>query len=400
MWLSLAETFAERNTVLPGLILLAGGDELDVGYLTSIMIGVPLISQLLFASYLTPKKFKKPFLLSGIYLRVFAFIGLALSIMMLENMGTSEFILVIFLWMVLFSVSGAFAGVSYTDIVGKSFTSETRKRFFVTKQIITSTGILISAFLVKELLIAVEYPKNYSFSFFIAAALLFIASFGFLFLKEKASIIRNNYSKISDVLKSIPSEIKSNKNLGYFIIISNLIGVTFTLIPFYIAYSKTIFDISEEVIGLFLIAQLMGMILSNFIWRYFIRKYSFKGMLKATIILLASIPPVVLIIASMNSVTMFTLVFVIVGAAISAQKITMEGVLIEISDESNRPIYVGIFGSLNVTSAFLPILSGNLFGVIGYSYVFIIWSFITFSALFFVNKMKCPIDVNAIKVDN
>ena len=67
-WLSLAETFTDKNSVLPGLILLAGGTQTDIGTLTAIMIGVPLISQIVFASLLLKKSYKKKYLLTGIYL--------------------------------------------------------------------------------------------------------------------------------------------------------------------------------------------------------------------------------------------------------------------------------------------------------------------------------------------
>lgn len=118
-WLALAETFAEKNTVLPGLIILVGGSQTEVGILTSIMIGVPLFSQIVFASYLTNKPLKKNFLLGGIYLRVFAFAGVGLSIFYFNSFSTLTFIYILFFWMTLFALSGAFAGISYTDIVGK-----------------------------------------------------------------------------------------------------------------------------------------------------------------------------------------------------------------------------------------------------------------------------------------
>ncbi len=397
LWLSLAETFAERNTVLPGLILLAGGSEPDIGMLTAIMIGIPLISQLFFASYLTSKEYKKPFLLIGIYIRIASFFGLAASIYLIRDLSASQFIAIIFFWMVLFSISGAFAGVSYTDIIGKSFTSETRKRFFVTKQIITSIGILISAFLVKDLLVSIDYPENYGAAFTIAGILLFIASLGFIFLKEKRSEIKKQYSSIREVIKSVPAEIRANPNLKYFVIISNLIGTTFTLIPFYIAYSRTVFEITEDLIGQFLLAQLSGMVISNLIWKRFLKKYSFKGMLKVTSVMMGIAPLLVIIISSFNSVVLFAGVFLLIGSGISSQKITMEGVLIEISNEANRPLYIGIYGTLNLTSAFLPLLSGSLFGIIGYHYIFILWSFLTFSSLFLIKKMVCPVGIEEKK---
>lgn len=75
--LAFTTTFTEINTVLPGMIIRSGGGHLHVGVLTAIMVGAPMLSQLLFAGFLTPKPRKKPFLLMGIYLRVAALLGVA-----------------------------------------------------------------------------------------------------------------------------------------------------------------------------------------------------------------------------------------------------------------------------------------------------------------------------------
>ncbi|MCP4972014.1 MAG: hypothetical protein GY932_15665 [Arcobacter sp.] len=52
-WLALANTFAERNTVLPGLILFVGGSQIEVGILTAITVSLPINSQLAFVAYLS-----------------------------------------------------------------------------------------------------------------------------------------------------------------------------------------------------------------------------------------------------------------------------------------------------------------------------------------------------------
>lgn len=392
-WLALAETFAEKNTVLPGLILLAGGTQFDVGILTSIVIGVPLISQLVFASYLTNKPLKKNFLLFGIYLRVTAFIGVALSIYFFEYFAETTFIIVIFVWMSLFSLSGAFAGVSYTDIVGKSFNSDKRKKFFVFRQFITGIGILISAIIVKEILSSINYPHNYQIAFFTAGALLFVASIGFIVLKEKPSKISQKYNSFLDVIKTIPHEIKNSSNLKNFVITTNLIGFTYVLIPFYIGYVKSMYVLSEEIIGSFLLFQITGLIVSNFIWHKLVKVFSFKGMLKTAILVNAILPLLALGLNLFNNMATFYLLFFINGFAISAHKISLEGVMVEISNESNRPLYTGIFGTFNLVSMLIPLLIGVILVNVGYSFLFIVLPLITITAIHFTNKMVCPVDL-------
>lgn len=245
-WLASAQTFADNNTVLPGLILLSGGTQFELGLLTSIMIGVPMVSQLLFASYLTQKPH---FLLLGIYLRVFAFLGVALTLYSFESSDPLFIIYSVFGWMFIFSVSGVFAGVSYTDILGKSISQKTRKRFFVTRQFLSSIGILISALIVRGILKEIEYPNNYIYMFAAASVLLFIAAIGFLSLKEPPSEISKVPKKFTEVFKSIPTILKSDPNLRNLVISVNLLSVSFTMIPFYISLVKSQLELNNEIIG-------------------------------------------------------------------------------------------------------------------------------------------------------
>lgn len=395
-FLALAETFSERNTVLPGLILLAGGTSSDVGILSAISIGVPLVSQLLFAGFLTPKPHKKPFLLIGIGLRVSAFFLIAFSFQSIYAINPTYLIYLVFIGIFIFSISGAFAGISYNDIVGKSFVDEERKRFFVAKQLVASIGILISAVLVRSLLVEFAYPDNYQIAFGVAGSLLFIASMGFLFIKEKPTKLTKSYSGFIEVIKSIPHEVRSNNNLKYFIITSNLLGLSFTLLPFYIAYAKSSFALNDELIGNYLLVQIIGMIISNYIWKKALSKYAFKGMLKITIILFALIPIYAVIIVQF-SISLYLLVFVFTGFAVGAYKISFDGVLLEISNEGNRALYSGIIGTFNLTMALFPLVIGYLVSVINYGLLLPILGLSSLSGLIFLNLMDCPGDKQTSK---
>ncbi len=391
-WLAVAQTFADKNTVLPGLIIFAGGTQLEIGFLTSIMIGIPLISQLLFASYLTRKPLKKHFLLFGIYMRVLAFAGVVLSLSSLETSNPDFIIYSVFAWMFLFSISGAFAGVSYTDILGKSITGETRKRFFVFRQFLSSLGVLISALIVRFILRELEYPQNYIIMFSAASALLFIATFGFLMIKERPSEVKKTPESLLTILRSIPSIIKTDSNLRNLIISVNLLSISFTLIPFYVSLVKSNFTLDKSTIGNFLLLQIIGMIISNLFWMKLTKAKGFKGIFRITIILYALLPIIALLFASFLPMEYFGIVFLVVGASISAYKISGESILIEISNEHNRPLYTGIYGTFNLTMSIFPLVIGLLLAHLGFYSIFIFSSLLTVSALFFLRKMECPID--------
>ena len=390
-WLALAQTFAERNTILPALVLSVGGTQTTLGILTSVVIGVPFLAQLIFAGYLNKKRLKKKYLILGILLRVSAFAGLSFTVFFYDKVSANFVLAIIFILMLVFSVSGAFAGVSYTDIVGKSMDTPTRKKFLVTRQFLSGVGLLISALTARQLLKMFEYPQNYQVLFGIAAVLLFIASFGFMAIKEKPSEIKENQSTIWEVLKSVPDILRDDKNFRTFIIIVNLTGFALTIIPFYIALGKSVFQIAEKQVGNLLLVQIVGMILSNLFWSKYVHTKGYKNVLKVFIMFQFSLPLLFLLVAYNLPFIYYNALFFLVGLSISAQKISIEGILYEITAETNRALYSGVYGALSVTISLFPLFSGILMTSIGFTPIFIAVSLIASIAFLYLKKLRLEV---------
>ncbi|MGQ9644801.1 MAG: MFS transporter, partial [Ignavibacterium sp.] len=227
--------------------------------------------------------------------------------------------------------------------------------------------------------------------------LLFIGTAGYYFVKEKPTAVNENTISFIKIIKSIPTQLSQNKNLKYLVVITNLIGLTITITPFYIAYAKKLFIFNNELISNFLLYQIIGMIFSNLFWHYLLKKIGFKGMIKISVLLYSIVPISALILSQLKSTEIFSLLFLLVGAAISANKIAIDGALIEISNDSNRVMFTGIFGSLNIVSVVFPLLISLIIKNFSYQIVFIIFPLITLTAYYFTHKMSCPVDSNEVK---
>ena len=390
-WLAFTSTFTEINTVLPGMILKVGGNQIHVGILTAIMVGVPMLTQLIFAGFLTPKPRKKPYLLLGVYLRVIALGGVAWTLTGLTDIKPLLVIFLVYGWMLIFTTSGAFAGVSYTDILGKSIAGSIRKRFFVVRQVLSSLGVLFSALITRELLKRFDYPENSQILFIAAAVALFIAAMGFIALREKPIANRFKSSSFLEIIKFIPSYLREDPNLRNFIIMNNLTGFATTLLPFYVVLARDTYSLELSDVGNFLLVQITGMILSNFLWSRIVKKHHFKGVLTIWILIGSSLPLLALIFSAVASESIFMVVFFLSGAAMSARRIAQEGVLIEISENDNRALYSGINGAFNLTIAIFPLISGFVITWVGYTPVFIIGSLAMLTAVIFVRRLKCNV---------
>ncbi len=389
IWLALAKTFADINTVLPALILTVGGTQFQVGVLTAIMVGIPFAAQLLFAGYLKQKKLKKGYLLFGIYLRVAALAGVAFTLFAQDKFSGSVVMLLVFGWMIIFSLSGAFAGISYQDILGKSFAGDVRKKFLISRQFLSSIAIFFSALIAREVLKQFNYPENYMIFFIIAAGFLFVASFGFWAIREKPTQVDDEKKSLLEIIKSIPAVLKADSNIRNFIILSNLIGFTIVLIPFFVVLLRDKAHINKSLIGDFLLLQIVGMIVSNYVWNKIVKRAAFKGVMKLSIVLLSLLPVLALIFAYNLSAEFFVLVFLVTGTAISGYKIAIEGILLEITTDANRALYSGIYGAFNITISVFPLLIGILVSNLGYIPIFITVSLLALTSLIFTNKLEC-----------
>ncbi len=118
--MAFVSTFVDVNTVLSSFILKIGGSSIHVGMITAISVGLPMITQLLFAGFLSGRSRKKPFLLMGIYIRVFALAGMGFTLSISDSSEPMRLLMMVFLWIGLFSLSGAFAEISYTDVGGNT----------------------------------------------------------------------------------------------------------------------------------------------------------------------------------------------------------------------------------------------------------------------------------------
>lgn len=393
LFLAFATTFTEINTVLPALVVQAGGTAFQLGALTAIMVGVPMLAQLFFAGIFTPRPLKKHLLLAGIYMRVLALFGVAWTLSRVTSLQSGGLLIFfVYLWMLLFTTSGAFAGLAYTDILGKSVIGLDRRRFFIIRQIFNSMGILISALIARQVLVQLPFPQNYFTLFLAAGALLFVASGGFLFLRERPTKITLKAGSFLEILRYIPQALKADSNLRYFVILTNLTGFALTSVPFYIAMAKDRFGLGGESIGNFLLTQILGMLLSNLIWSRLVNRGGFRAVLFATAGLGVALPLLALGVVFWGSGTYYYAVFFVSGMMLSARKIAFDGALLEISTEENRTLYQGIQGAFNITVAIFPLLGGALITGFGFVPTFLLVSFCLILAFPVIGKLNCPVE--------
>ena len=96
IFLSLASNFMDVDTVIPSMILNAGGNAVMLGIMTTIMIGGSSLMQIVFASFLSNRASKKSMLLAAINLRVVSLMFLGLILFTSSTGGSTALLFSIF----------------------------------------------------------------------------------------------------------------------------------------------------------------------------------------------------------------------------------------------------------------------------------------------------------------
>ncbi len=388
-FLALTMSMLDLNTVFPTLINTLNSSKYVFGLLYTIMIGAPLIFNVIFSHYLRRFKQKKKFLLLGIYMRGTAFLGMALFTYYFSLSNPTLTVVSFFFFVFMFSVSAGFAGLSYSDIIAKTVPKNSRTMLYTVKQFFGSSASFIGGVLIAYIFAkGVAFPSNYAISLGIGFVGLFISSLGFLFLKEpQTEEIYDQTKTLGHYIRNIPSIIKADPSFKLYIVVENLSSFSIMILPFYIIFAREVLFIGDEYIGLYLVIQVTGTILSNIVWGYMAKRFSAKKIVRFCIIL-GGLNPLIAILLAQVSPALFGLVFFIVGFTISGRKIGFEPYLLDIAPDNRRVEYLGIRGSLNVFVIILPLLGALFINLFGYYITFVIVTIVMWIAAMMMGTVK------------
>ena len=385
IFLALAKNFMDVDTIIPAMMVDSGGNSLHVGLLTAILLGGSKFAQLFFSSFINNKSYKKGFLLLGINARIASLGGLALLFLFSSQWEDATVIATIFILITLFSVSGAFANISFTDILGKSMLPESRKSFFSIRQVLSSIGVFLSAFLAGKVLTANDYPHNYAALFGIAAFALGLASLGFWNIRE-ISASRIRISSFKKFVAVIRQEIRNNRRFSFYLLVVNTQGIVLSLMPFLLLYAKEHFDSNNQAVGNFLLFKVTGGVIIGSLLFYFARKVRYQHMLYITSLLALTIPLYVMLEPGPS---FFAAAFLAGGMVYTLHNISINGVLLEVSTNENRALYTGLSGAGNLLPAVFPLLGGWIVQQYGFNLFFGLFMTLVALSVYFIYRLQC-----------
>jgi len=369
--------FGSSTTVLPAFFANFTSSKILIGLSSSITGEIGslgnILPQLFVASKIEHRIHKRPLLRFAITVRALCWGLLALVTYLFAGNNAGLTLAVLFLLLFLFTFMGGVATVPFMDIWGRTIPSNLRGRFFGYRQLLGGFLAVLSGFTVNFILnnSRISFPANYALLFLLAFILITISYFALGSVKETITEVHKEQLSFYDFVGKAFDILKNNSNYRKFLVIQILSGAIALSLPFFVLYAKDVLQIKIGMIGVFLSAQMLGLMLSNIIWGHLSDSLGSTKVIQFSI-LFGMLAPLFVLILPHNFPNLFVILFVFLGCFISGRVIGKNAFLLDIASDKDRPRYISLEGSFRLPVVFFPLIGGMLIQRSSYEILFAI----------------------------
>lgn len=385
-FLTIGTTIAEPSTILPLIVNYFGGSSLLVGFFAALLRGGAIVVQLFAAFQAQSYKLMLPYIRRVFFIRFLAWFFIGVAIIVFGENSPNLTLFSIGIGLFIFSFSAGFGAIYFKDIIAKIFSHKFRGKTMAYRQFFSAFGGLLSGALAGWILQTFDAPNSYGYLFIISS---FIMGFGYLAfgtvdepVKEEVAIKEKSFKKF---LHNSWITLQGDKDLQIQLKTFLLAYGYLIALPFIILDAQTKIDLDGVAIGSLITTQMVGAMLSNFLWG----RLSGKGLNKLTANISISLQIIVIIIAfSASSLYEYMLIFFLVGAALDGNRIASGNLILALAPADKRPVYVAL--QINIVSfgLFFSILGGVILHFSNYTLLYSTATAMLLISLYFSFKLK------------
>lgn len=366
-FLSITTTIAEPAIILPLILHFFGASNLLIGFLSSLLKGGAIIVQL-FAAF-SAQSYEKvmPYLRFVFAARFLSWFGIGMGIYLFGPTNHEAALWCIGIGLFIFSFSAGFGAIYFNEILGKVFTNRYRGKVIAQRQIAAGLGALSSG--VGAALILENFQAPYSFAYlFCISALIMLAGvipYALIEEPEKTNTRKKENSFLEFIRNSfslLGSDPQLRRQIRTYLL---AYGHLFSL-PFIILQAESKLSLSGIEIGYLLTSQIIGGMLSNFLWG----KISLTG--KVRIIVITAflgyiIANFIALIAS--DFWTYAVVFFLLGSSIDGMRLAFSNNILIIAPENLRPVYIALQSNLTSIGLFFAVPGSLILNFIGFDFL-------------------------------
>ena len=360
-----------RTTIMPLLVSELTDSRVAIGLIQAIYSLGFLLPQLLTANYAEGLRINKPFvlLLGGLGERgPYLFMGLV--VLWLAQPAPALALVLFFLLLAATAISNGMATPAWYSMIAKVIPTHRRGLWSgLSRSLGALLGIVGGAFS-GWLLTHWAFPRNYGYSFLIAAVFVTVSWLGLAANREPPSPTVKPRTSLGSYFRRLPAVLRRDRNYVRYLVSRSVSNLGAMAGGFFMVYGKENIAGALEQVGI-LTAVLVGtQAVTNLLWGLVGDRKGHKAVLCGSAFFMAL---AALIGWLASSPVWLWATFCLLGVAMSADSVSRMNIILEFCDPADRPTYIGLTNTLLAPARTLaPILGGALATQFGYRGMFLV----------------------------
>lgn len=387
--------FGNPDTIIPVFLSNFTSSKIVIGLSSTIMgslggIGVAL-PQLFVASRVENRVQKKPILMVVITVRALCWGFLALTTYVFAASHPNLMIFLLFFSLLVFTLMAGVGVVPFFDIWGKAIPSTLRGRFFAHRQLwggvaAVGSGLIAGSILGNE---RISFPDNFAILFSLAFIYLGMAYVALSSVREPLEEVHETRLTFANFLKKAFHVLNSDTNYRRYLLVQILVGASALAMPFYVLYAREASKVRLEIVGIFLSAQMLGGMVSNVLWAHLSDFVGNRRVVQMGSLVGLSMP-VIALAAARHLTFFFFVLFVLAGSFVAGRRIGRTNFVLDSAPPKDRPVYIGLNGTLSLPVVIFPLLGGMIVQRVSYSFLFALTTAVVLAGLVLSLGLKEP----------
>ncbi|OHD96683.1 MAG: MFS transporter [Sulfurimonas sp. RIFCSPHIGHO2_12_FULL_36_9] len=385
-FLAIGTTIAEPSTILPLIVNYFGGSSMLVGLFAALLRGGAVIVQLFAAFHAQSYKLMMPYLRRIFFVRFLSWFFIGAAILLFGKDYPNITLASIGFGLFIFSFSAGFAAIYFREIMAKIFSHKFRGKTMAYRQFFSGAGGLLSGALAAWILESFDAPQSYGYLFIISSFIMALGYIAFALVDEpiKEEVSKKERS-FKEFLKNSYAILRADKNLQIQVTTFLLAYGYLIALPFIILDAQQKIELDGVAIGSLITIQMVGAMLSNFLWG----TLSGNGRNRLTAKLSIFFQIVAIILAfNGSSLYEYMIIFFLVGASMDGSRIASSNLILKIAPVEKRPVYIALQMNIVSLGMFFSIIGGVILHYLNYTVLYSSAILMLLGALYLSFKLR------------
>ena len=385
-FLAIGTTIAEPSTILPLIVNYFGGSSMLVGFFAALLRGGAVVVQLFAAFHAQSYKLMMPYLRRIFFIRFLAWFLIGVAIIIFGDNYPNITLASIGFGLFIFSFSAGFAAIYFREIMAKVFSHKFRGKTMAYRQFFSGAGGLLSGTLAAWILESFEAPQSYGYLFIISSFIMGLGYIAFALVDEPIKEeVSKKESSFKEFLQNSYAILKADKNLQIQVTTFLLAYGYLIALPFIILDAQQKIDLDGVAIGSLITTQMIGAMVSNFLWGKL--SGDGKNILTARLSISLQIAATALAFGA-SSIYEYMLIFFLIGASMDGNRIASSNLILKIAPADKRPIYIALQMNIVSLGMFFSIAGGAILHYFNYTALYSVSVAVLLGALYLSLKLR------------